>query len=93
MPRPRTRTLLTFVFVALALSIVISLQEHRFDSPHTGGVGTGLLVIVVALWEAARGKSSLVFRTVTKSDNPTLYWLSIFITVFVGLACAALSFV
>jgi len=88
-----TRTKTWLILFVLTVGIFLILQRHPFDNPHTGTVGVGVLMICLAVWEAARGKSSLLFRTVRKSDAPVLFWSGVFLTAAVGAICLVLSFV
>lgn len=86
----RKQGMQALVFGALALFILF--QGSHLPSRHPENLGVGAGMILLAVWEVSRGKASLFFRSVKKSDEPTWFWFAIFLTVFVGVACMALSF-
>ena len=75
-----------------ALALLILTQGNRLASRHSDTLGVGVVMILLAVWEISRGKDSLFFRAVKKSEEPVWFWFSIFLTVFVGLVCVTLSF-
>ena len=91
MDRTRIKGLQAIIFGLLAIFILM--QGESLGSPRPSTLAVGLVVVLLALWEAARGRASLFFRKVNKADAPTLFWVAVVSTALLGIACVALSYI
>lgn len=90
MDRTRSRGLQSIAFALVAGLILLRPPRLGEASPDT--LAVGLVMIVLAIWEAVRGRASLLFRSVNKTDSPISFWIAVFFTTLLGISCVALSF-
>ena len=77
----------------VTVACILITEQKRFGSPRPDILGVGLLVFLLAMWQAARGRASLFFfRSVRKSDAPSAFWFAVFFTSLLGIACMLLSY-
>ena len=75
-----------------AVAFFILFQAPTFGSREPSTLRIGLVIILLAVWEAARGQATLFFRRVTKADAPTQFWIAVYLTVILGIVCVGTSY-
>lgn len=88
--RARQQGILAIVFAVLAGFIL--LRGGGLPGRDPQGVAVGLVMLLLAVWEVARGKATLLFRSVKKTEAPRRFWFAVSLTALLGVILVALNF-